>query len=176
MAPFPPGKGGGDGVAKGFKGKGVLIHCLVDARGLPLQVVVTAANASERAQVMPMLESLRCSTGSVGTGRFRPAQIAADKGYDAKWLREALRGVGIRPEIPKRVFRTRRQPPGATAGRSRRERVYDERQYQDRIYDNRECYHKERIIFCYIVCLLNCVLCLLHYIICLFYSLICLSH
>ncbi len=112
MAPFPPGKGGGDGVAKGFKGKGVLIHCLVDARGLPLQVVVTAANASERAQVMPMLESLRCSTGSVGSGRFRPAQIAADKGYDAKWLREALRGVGIRPEIPKRVFRTRRQPPG----------------------------------------------------------------
>ena len=98
-------------MVKGFKGKGVLIHCLVDAQGLLLQAVVTAANASEHAQVMSMLESLRCSTGSVGTGRFRPTQIAADKGYNAKWLRETLRGLESGLKFPTRVFSTRRQTP-----------------------------------------------------------------
>ena len=40
MAPltalFPPGKGGGAGVASGGKGKGMLIHSLTDGGGMPL--------------------------------------------------------------------------------------------------------------------------------------------
>ena len=39
MAPltalFPPGKGGGEGVAPGGKGTGILIHSLTDRDGMP---------------------------------------------------------------------------------------------------------------------------------------------
>jgi hypothetical protein len=36
MARFPPGKGGGEGVARGGKGKGILIHSLTEGNGMPL--------------------------------------------------------------------------------------------------------------------------------------------
>lgn len=113
MAPFPPGKGGGDAVAKGFKGKGVLIHSLVDACGMPLAVSITSAKGSERDEVLDLLDSIDIKTGKPGRPRKRPKQLAADKGYDAKWLREALRQRGIRPELPKRVFKkAKRKTPG----------------------------------------------------------------
>lgn len=111
-APFPPGKGGGEGVEYGFKGKGVLIHSLVDANGMPLAVCVTSARDSERAQVLPMLDSLKVRTGKPGRPRSRPKQLAADKGYDSKELRDELRRRNIRPELPKRVWKNRRQPRG----------------------------------------------------------------
>lgn len=112
MALFPPGKGGGDGVDYGFKGKGVLIHSLVDAQGMPLAVSVTAANASERDQVLPLLESIKIRTGKRGRPRQYPKQLAADKGYDSKVLRQELRRRGIRPELPKRFWSKRKQAPG----------------------------------------------------------------
>lgn len=112
MGLFPPGKGGGDGVEYGYKGKGVTIHLLVDKQGWPLCVQVTSAKVSERAQVMPMLEKLCVKTGKRGRPRKRPLQLAADKGYDSKELRNQLREKGIRPEIPKRVWKNRRKPAG----------------------------------------------------------------
>ncbi len=36
MALFPCGKGGLAGVAHGYKGKGILIHLLIDADGMQL--------------------------------------------------------------------------------------------------------------------------------------------
>jgi hypothetical protein len=33
---FPPGKGGGEGVARGGKSKGILIHSLTEGSGMPL--------------------------------------------------------------------------------------------------------------------------------------------
>ena len=36
MALFPPGKGGGEGVARGGKGTGVLIHSLTAGDGMPV--------------------------------------------------------------------------------------------------------------------------------------------
>lgn len=112
MGPFPPGKGGGEGVAHGFKGKGVLIHSLVDANGMPLAATVTPANASEREQVETLLDSVCIRTGKRGRPRKRLKQLAADKGYDSKELREVVRRRGIRPEIPKREWKNRKQPKG----------------------------------------------------------------
>lgn len=80
MALFPPGKGGGKGVDYGYKGKGVLIHSLVDANGLPLAVSVTSAKESEREQVLPLLDSITIKTGKPGRPRSRPENLAADKG------------------------------------------------------------------------------------------------
>ena len=105
MAPFPPGKGGGEGVAHGRKGQGILIHSLTDAAGMPLSARTTPANGDERAQVIPLLDGLRVRTGKRGRPRKRLKVLAADKGYDAKDLRRRLRKRGIRPQIPKRVWK-----------------------------------------------------------------------
>lgn len=108
MALFPPGKGGGEGVAYGRKGKGLLIHSLTDATGMPLSTCTTPANGDERAQVLPLLDTLHVRTGKQGRPRKRLKVLAADKGYDAKDLRRRLRTRGIRPQIPKRVWKSRK--------------------------------------------------------------------
>ena len=41
MALFPPLNGGGKGVAYGYKGKGILIHSITDANGMPLVAITT---------------------------------------------------------------------------------------------------------------------------------------
>jgi transposase len=108
MVLFPPGKGGGEGVAYGRKGKGILIHSLTDASGMPLSTRTTPANGDERAQVFPLLDALHVHTGQRGRPRKRLKVLAADKGYDAKALRHRLRKRGIRPQIPKRVWKHRK--------------------------------------------------------------------
>ena len=108
-APFPPGTGGGEGVARGGKGKGILIHSLTDAAGMPLANRTTPANGNERAQVVPLLDAICLRTGKRGRPRKRPKVLATDKGYDAQDLRQQLRKRSIRAQIPKRVWKTK--PP-----------------------------------------------------------------
>ena len=49
MALFPPRKGGGEGVARGGKGQGALIHSLTVGDGLSLAHRISPANGEERA-------------------------------------------------------------------------------------------------------------------------------
>ena len=58
MRLFPLGKGGGAKVDHGDKGKGILIHLLVDREGMPLSATTTAVNGSEREQVPVLIESV----------------------------------------------------------------------------------------------------------------------
>jgi hypothetical protein len=74
MARFPPGKGGGEGVAYGRKGKGILIHSLTDGAGMSLSARTTPANADERAQVLPLLDTLQIRTGKRGRPPSAPPQ------------------------------------------------------------------------------------------------------
>src|SRR4030095_10723745 len=108
MALFPPGKGGGEGVARGGKGKGILIHRLTEGSGMPLAKRTTPANGDERAQVLPLLDAVKIRTGKRGRPRKRLHVIATDKGYDAKALREKLRKRGLRAQSPKRVWKTKK--------------------------------------------------------------------
>jgi IS5 family transposase len=108
-AHFPPGKGGGEGVAYGRKGQGVLIHSRTDAAGMPLATRTTSAHGDERAHVIPLLDGLHICTSKRGRPRKRLKVLAADKGYDAKDLRRRLRTRGIRPQIPNRVWKNRKQ-------------------------------------------------------------------
>jgi len=85
-----------------------LIHTLTDGNGLPLANCTTAANGSERKQVIPLLNSVLVKTNSPGRPRKRVKVLAADKGYDSKDLRAALRKRGIRPQLPKRRRKTKR--------------------------------------------------------------------
>jgi len=105
---FSAGKGGGEGVARGGKGKGVLIHTLTDANGMPLSNRTTPANGDERAQVIPLLDAVTPKTGKPGRPHKRLGTITADKGYDSKELRENIRRRGIRPQVPKRVWKSKK--------------------------------------------------------------------
>ncbi len=92
----------GVGVGYGYKGKGVLIHSITDANGMPVVTSTTPANGDERQQVLPMLAQIRLATLKRGNPKRRPKTLAADIGYDARWLRNKLRTKGIRPQSKKR--------------------------------------------------------------------------
>ena len=63
MALFPLGRGGGDGVAHGYKGKGVTNHLLIEENGLPLALTSTPANGDERQQVAILLGRVKVYHG-----------------------------------------------------------------------------------------------------------------
>src|SRR5919202_1910943 len=108
MALFPPGKGGGEGVARGGKGQGILIHPLTEGDGMPLANRTPPANGDERAHVVPLLDAVKVRTGKRGRPRKRLQAIATDKGYDAKALRQQLQKRGTRAPFPKRVWKTKK--------------------------------------------------------------------
>ena len=108
MALFPAGSGGGEEIAYGGKGKGVLIHTLTEGNGMPLANSTTPANGNEREQVLPLLDKVKLKTLKRGRLRKRLKVLAADKGYDSKQQRVSLRQRGIRPQIPKRVWKTKK--------------------------------------------------------------------
>ena len=85
-----------------------MIHTLTDGNGMPLSNSTTAANGSEREQVMPLLESILVKNNQPGRPRKRVKVLAADKGYDSKDLRAALRKRGIRPQLPKRTWKKKK--------------------------------------------------------------------
>jgi transposase len=90
---FAAGKGGGEGVEYGFKGKGVLTHALVDGNGNILSVTTTGAGQSEREQVEELLDCIDVNTGRRGRRRSRPATLELDKGYDSQELRKKNKGT-----------------------------------------------------------------------------------
>jgi IS5 family transposase len=127
MALFPPGKGGGEGIAYGGKGKGVLIHTLTEGSGMPLANSTTPANGKEREQVLPLLDKVKLKTLKRGRPRKKLKVLAADKGYDSKEKRAALRKRGIRAQIPKRVWKTKKnrgRPIKISVPRSQQERCF----------------------------------------------------
>jgi IS5 family transposase len=109
MVPFSPGKGGGEGVARGGKGKGILLHSLTEGAGMPLATCTTPANGDECVQVLPLLDAVWLRTGKWGRPRKRLQVIVTDRGSDAHTLRQQRRTRGIRAQIPKRVWKTK--PP-----------------------------------------------------------------
>jgi hypothetical protein len=127
MALVPPGKGGGEGVARGGKGTGILIHSLTEGGGMPLANRTTPAKGDERAQVRPWLDAVKVHTGTRGRPRKRLKVIATEQGYDAQGLRQQLRKRGIRAQLPKRVWKTKKnrgRPIKKTVPRFQAERTF----------------------------------------------------
>lgn len=112
MGLFPPGKGGGDDIEYGYKGKGVTTHLLVDGNGMPLSVITTSAAKSERAEVINLIVQVRVFGKRHGRPKCCVDELEADKGYDADELRNKLRSKGIKPIIGKRVWLNRKHTPG----------------------------------------------------------------
>ncbi|BAU05902.1 hypothetical protein FIS3754_18120 [Fischerella sp. NIES-3754] len=75
---------------------------------MPLANCTTPANGSERDQVIPLLDSVKVKTNKPGRPRKRVKVLAADKGYDSKDKRAAFRKRAIRPQLPKRVWKNKK--------------------------------------------------------------------
>jgi IS5 family transposase len=77
-------------------------HLVVDRRGVPLAVVITAANVHDSQVLEAALDAIPPISGLQGRPRRRPAKLHADKGYDFPRCRTACRKRGITPRIARR--------------------------------------------------------------------------
>ena len=108
LALCPPGQGGGEGVARGGKGTGSLLHSLTAGTGMLLAHRTTPATGDERAHEVPRRDAVTVRTGNRGRPRTRLTVIATEKGDDATALRQQLRQRGIRAQMPQRVWKTKK--------------------------------------------------------------------
>ena len=75
-------------------------HLLVDAHGLPLNMLVSAANRHDSLFVEPILDGMPAiKRGGRGHPRRRPLKLHGDKGYDNPRVRRYLRRRGITARI-----------------------------------------------------------------------------
>lgn len=80
-------------------------HLVVDRTGVPLAVRLSAANAHDATQLLPLIDAIPPiigPCGKPGRPRKRPAKLHGDKAYDASALRRALRARGITPRLARR--------------------------------------------------------------------------
>ena len=80
-------------------------HLVVDRNGIPLAVRLSAANAHDATQLLPLVDAIPPiigPRGRPGRPRKRPAKLHADKAYDSTHLRRALGSRGITPRIARR--------------------------------------------------------------------------
>jgi IS5 family transposase len=80
-------------------------HLLVDRRGIPLAVQLSAGNAHDSTYLERTVDAVPPVVGPRGTPgrpRFRPDKLHADKGYDYPEKRRALRRRGITPRIARK--------------------------------------------------------------------------
>src|SRR2546421_7358428 len=82
---------------------GSKLHVLCDRRGLPLAVLVSAANTHDSHLLLPLLDAYAPIRSRRGRPRHRPDKLHADKAYD----QPVLRREGPRPGIGVRIARKR---------------------------------------------------------------------
>jgi IS5 family transposase len=83
---------------------GSKLHVAGDAGGLPLAVILSAANANDATMLEAVLEDIPPIRLPTGRRRRRPAKVHADKAYDHRRCRAYLRRRGIRPRIARRMI------------------------------------------------------------------------
>ena len=73
-----------------------------------LPIVLLLRTETCREQIFPLLDSVILKTLKPGNPKRKIKVLAADKGYDSKEKRSALRSRGIRPQLPKRNYKTKK--------------------------------------------------------------------
>ncbi|QRK93508.1 IS5 family transposase [Saccharopolyspora erythraea] len=81
---------------------GSKIHAMSDRSGIPLAVVISAANRNDHRELQTVIDAVAPVRGSAGRPRRRPRKLHADKGYDYPVCRHALRRRGIIARIARR--------------------------------------------------------------------------
>jgi transposase len=92
-------------------------HLITDGCGLPLAVSLTAANVNDYHQLLPLLDEAAIAESG--------AAVLADRGYDARAVREGISERGLQPRV------SHRNRPGAGRARDRQahERAVIERTF-----------------------------------------------
>jgi transposase len=126
-------------------------HLITDGAGLPLAASLTAANVNDYGQLLPLLD--RLGMGSPGAGR----QVLADRGYDAKAVREGLDARGFEPRISRRnrPGEGRKRDPGAKE-RNAVERTFAWLSWMRRLATRWERRHDLYLAFLLLGCALVC--------------------
>jgi len=75
---------------------------LCDRTGIPLAVLVSAANTHDSQLLMPLLDSIAPIRSRRGRPRRRPAKLHGDKAYDQPALRREIRRRGIAVRIARK--------------------------------------------------------------------------
>jgi len=78
---------------------GCKLHLAAEATGLPLTLLVTAANTPDAAVFEALLDDLPKVRTPAGGRRYRPAKCHADKAYDHRRCRGYLTRRGIKVRI-----------------------------------------------------------------------------
>jgi hypothetical protein len=81
---------------------GSKLHLVCDGGGLPLTVVVTAANVADVTMLQAVVDDIPAVRTPSGRRRSRSGKVHADKGYDSHANRASLRRRGIRSRIARR--------------------------------------------------------------------------
>ncbi len=110
---FAPAKNGGEHVGLTRKGKGTKWMVVVERHGLPLGFLLASANRAEVRLAEQTLDTI-CVRRPRGRPRRRPEKLVADRGYDSRTFRRALRRRRIRMCIP-----PKRRPASWRAKRGR---------------------------------------------------------
>jgi transposase len=71
---------------------------IVDGNGVPLATHICSAQPAEVTLALTVVDKIRVETAT--KPKTRAKKLVADRGYDAKWLREALRKRSMQPKIP----------------------------------------------------------------------------
>jgi transposase len=81
---------------------GSKLHLVCDGHGLPLTVVVTAANVNDSTMFEAVLDDIPAVQTPSARRRRRPDKLHADKAYDARHCRQYLRRRGIAARTARR--------------------------------------------------------------------------
>ncbi|MDQ1047344.1 transposase [Streptomyces sp. V4I2] len=96
------------------------VHLAADRRCRPLSFVLTAGQAADSPQFVPVLQKVRIPL-PVGRPRTRPDAVAADKAYSSRANRSYLRRRNIKAVIPeKKDQAANRKKKGSRGGRPTR--------------------------------------------------------
>jgi hypothetical protein len=82
-------------------GQSSKVHLAADRRCRPLAFVLTAGQAADGPQFIPVLDKVRVR-GPVGRPRTRPDAVAGNKAYSSRGNRTHLRRRGIKAVIPEK--------------------------------------------------------------------------
>ena len=106
----------GEAIGRSRGGLSTKIHLAVARRGRPLSVLITAGQAGDNPQLLPLLDSIRITSAGPGRPRKRPDLLIADKPYTHASTRRALRRRGIRHVIPERSDQIKQRAAKGSAG------------------------------------------------------------
>lgn len=108
----------GECIGRSRGGLSSKIHLAVDGRGLPISVLLTAGQAGDNPQLVPLLDQISVRRDGPGRPRTRPEAVLADKAYSHPSTRRALAARRVRFTSPERSDQiARRQAKGSAGGR-----------------------------------------------------------